>query len=198
MTFPDPIPLGDPVKPTDADFREMAELYELGLLSLAERAEFESAVAAGDPAARDAAARIQAKARADVKGSASNPNSTQVWKAWTATSGGPGDLRFVSRESSPFIPLDIPGISARKLHVDAKANRVTMLVRMEPGTSYPPHRHGGFEECFVLEGDLRVGDAVLRAGDYQVVGEGSVHPIQSTTSGCLLFLSSSLSDQLLP
>ena len=74
---------------------------------------------------------------------------------------------------------------------------VTMLIRMAPGTAYPAHRHGGAEECYVLEGDLHVGDdIVMHAGDYQRAEAGSTHPVQSTRGGCLLLLTSSLRDEL--
>jgi anti-sigma factor ChrR (cupin superfamily) len=77
-----------------------------------------------------------------------------------------------------------------------------MLVRMEAGTSYPAHRHAGFEECFVLAGDLEIegepGEAALemRAGDYQRMEGGSRHARQSTRAGCLLFITSSREDEL--
>jgi len=77
------------------------------------------------------------------------------------------------------------------------AQRDAMLVRMAPGTSYPRHVHAGPEECFVLEGDLAVGDGLrLVAGDYQRMESGSRHPDQSTEGGCLLLLISSLNDEL--
>ena len=68
---------------------------------------------------------------------------------------------------------------------------------MAPGTSYPGHRHAGVEECYVLEGDLRVGDLVMRAGDYQRAAIGSVHGVQSTEGGCLLLVLMSDRDERL-
>jgi anti-sigma factor ChrR (cupin superfamily) len=74
-----------------------------------------------------------------------------------------------------------------------------MLVRMAPGSSYPPHLHASSEECFVVEGDLHVGDdLVMNAGDYQRAHGGSVHPVQYTEGGCVLFIMSSLHDELIP
>ena len=74
---------------------------------------------------------------------------------------------------------------------------MTMLVRMEAGSSYPQHIHDGPEECYVLQGDLRVGDEVLGRGDYQRAAPGSRHGIQSTENGCLLFIVSSLTDEII-
>lgn len=91
-----------------------------------------------------------------------------------------------------------PGVHVRPLHVDEARRMVTMLVRMEAGSSYPPHRHAAAEECFVLEGDLRVGDEIeMSAGDYQQADAGSIHPVQSTEEGCLLLIVSSQDDELL-
>ena len=88
------------------------------------------------------------------------------------------------------------GVEVRRLFVDEKADRVTMLVRMAPGASYPPHRHAGTEECYVLSGDLRVSDhLVMRAGDYQRAPAGSHHGVQSTENGCLLLVRCSLHDE---
>jgi anti-sigma factor ChrR (cupin superfamily) len=68
---------------------------------------------------------------------------------------------------------------------------------MDRGTSYPPHRHADVEECYVLQGDLRVAGRVLRAGDYQRADRDSVHGVQSTENGCLLLIVSSTDDELL-
>jgi anti-sigma factor ChrR (cupin superfamily) len=89
----------------------------------------------------------------------------------------------------------VEGVTIRTLFVDEENNQFTALVRMAPGTSYPRHIHGGPEQCLVLEGDLRVGEDVLHAGDYQRAPTGSYHPVQSTEGGCLLLITSSLTDQ---
>jgi quercetin dioxygenase-like cupin family protein len=77
------------------------------------------------------------------------------------------------------------GIEARTLFVDARAGRATLLVRMAAGIVYQPHYHDGVEECFVLDGDLRVGEFVLGPGDYQRAPAGTWHGMQSTLQGCL-------------
>ena len=74
---------------------------------------------------------------------------------------------------------------------------MTAMFRMAAGTSYPEHIHDGPEECYVLEGDLHVGDRmVMHAGDYQRATPGSEHDEQWTEGGCLLLVTSSLSDEL--
>lgn len=121
----------------------------------------------------------------------------QVWRAWTpegAAESSPG-MVYVPGAGSDWEETGFEGIVARRLFVDPTGGNVTMLVRMAAGTSYPGHRHGGAEECFVLEGDLHTGDVHMHAGDYQRAGEGSVHGDQWTEGGCLLLLRSSQSDE---
>ena len=90
----------------------------------------------------------------------------------------------------------LAGIEVKPLYVDAANRRVTMLVKMAPGTSYPAHRHATSEECFVVSGEIKVGDRTLYAGDYQVAAQGSLHGVQSTEKGCVLFIVSSQDDEL--
>jgi len=78
------------------------------------------------------------------------------------------------------------GIVFRVLKVDEARRRQTLLVKMQPGALYKSHSHDIDEECLVIEGDLRYGDFVLRAGDYHVASPGTHHPTGTTTAGCLL------------
>ena len=143
------------------------------------------------PEVRD---RLMARLSAAAPSRASAPS--QPWKSWgqspTASNGG---AVFFAADAA-FEPTAYPGVEVRRLFVDRAADRTSMVVRMAPGSSYPAHRHGGFEECFVLEGTLKVGaDLVMRQGDYQAQTNGSVHELQSTDDGCLLLISSSLGDE---
>ena len=79
-----------------------------------------------------------------------------------------------------------PGITYRVLKVDAALKRQSLLVRMEPGAVYKSHTHDVDEECLVIEGDLRYGDLVLRAGDFHLAAPATSHPTGHTSSGCLL------------
>ena len=45
------------------------------------------------------------------------------------------------------------GITCKLLSTDTDSDRVSMLVRLSPGTSYPPHRHASVEELYLLEGN---------------------------------------------
>lgn len=199
---------------------ELAALYALSALSPAEMDEVErdhrdrpafwsevrslrdaaAGLAETGPRAkpeRDLWPAIRAGLRPAPSGSSADtaPVPPQVWKRWR---GGPVPPSWVlTAGEGAFEPTDTAGITVRRLFVDESADRVTMLIRMEPGTAYPSHRHGGAEECYVVEGDLSIGDDVrMHAGDYQRMDRDSVHAVQSTRGGCLLLVTSSQHDEL--
>lgn len=199
--------------------REMTSLHALGVLSSEEARDFEAHLAEGCPICTSemaafldvlgelgkASASIaqpppELKARLLEKISASGEKSheeVQVWKKWGGLSGEAArSLDIIRAGNVGFEPTASPGVFAKPLHVDPDRHYVTMLVRMEPGTSYPSHIHAGAEECYVLSGDLRVGEEILHSGDYQCAVAGSEHGIQSTREGCLLLIISSQDDEL--
>ena len=89
---------------------------------------------------------------------------------------------------------DVPGVEVSQLWVDHENRRHTILIQMAAGASLPTHRHGGPEECYVIEGDLLDGDLALAAGDYVRYDAGSEHTL-ATKDGCLLLVSASLEDR---
>ena len=81
----------------------------------------------------------------------------------------------------------------------AATDGATVLIRMEPGRGYPPHRHLDLEEVLVLAGGYRDGEGTHRAGDYVRYLPGSAHaplalgnvdaPIGPENPACVLFAS---------
>ena len=122
-------------------------------------------------------------------------SSPQVWRRWESIAQV-GDLFIRRADEGTWEPTGVDGVTVRQIFVDRDRNQMTALVRMTPGSSYPRHVHDGAEECLVLEGDLHVGDTVLRRGDYQRAPAGSKHGVQRTEQGCLLWINSSLSDEI--
>jgi quercetin dioxygenase-like cupin family protein len=89
-------------------------------------------------------------------------------------------------------PLDEPGVSGvyvKVLRFDEATRRApTILLKFEPGASYPGHAHPGGEEIFVLEGDIRLGKDRLRAGDYLYTAPHNIHAVHSE-GGCVVLVS---------
>ena len=67
-----------------------------------------------------------------------------------------------------------------------------MLVRLAPGTEYPPHRHGGVEELHLLHGELMIGDRKLYPGDYNRAEAGTVDLRVWSETGCTCILVTSV------
>ena len=70
-----------------------------------------------------------------------------------ANRGGDGRGAGVSaprRLAEPEWEEAAPGISCKLLATDTEKHRVSMLVRLAPGAEYPPHRHAGVEELYLL------------------------------------------------
>ena len=90
-----------------------------------------------------------------------------------------------------------PGISCKLLATDTERNRVSMLVRLDPGTEYPPHLHAGVEELHLLHGELMIGDRKLLPGDYNRAESGSVDRRVWSETGCTCVLLTSCDDVIL-
>ena len=114
-----------------------------------------------------------------------------------AETGGEPVLPSSQRWAEPEWKEAAPGISCKLLASDTEKNRVSMLVRLAPGTEYPPHRHAGLEELHLLYGELMIGDRRLYPGDYNRAEAGSVdHRVWSET-GCTCVLVTSYHDIIL-
>jgi len=87
-----------------------------------------------------------------------------------------------------------PGISCKLLATDTTRDRVSMLVRLAPGTAYPPHRHAGTEELVLLDGELWIEDRLLHPGDYNRAEAGSADSRVWSETGCTCILITSPSD----
>lgn len=133
----------------------------------------------------------------DLKRPQPKPASFRTSAGLNPSGKTPASSFFMLASEGRWEPTSVVGVSSRALFVDVENDRATMLFKIEPGASYPAHRHHGQEECFVLQGDLRIGAVTMVEGDYQFAAAGSEHPEQSTTGGCVLLISTSLSDQIL-
>lgn len=110
-----------------------------------------------------------------------------------------GTRPFVPPAEAPGKPeweQAAPGIHVKILAKNAQMDSVSMLVRLDPGTDYPAHRHAGVEELHLLHGVLKVDDRTLYPGDFIHAEAGSVdHRVWSET-GCTCFLMTSTEDAL--
>ena len=80
----------------------------------------------------------------------------------------------------------LPNVSIKVLRCEQ--DTLTYLLKLEPGATLPPHDHPQDEECIVLSGEARIGDLVVRAGDYHCARAGKPHDVICSERGAVLFL----------
>ena len=79
-------------------------------------------------------------------------------------------------------------VQIRVLRQDESRGDRTMLVRMLPGGVIDAHAHTREEECFVIEGEVEIGDHRLRSGDMHVARSGTAHQRLLSRTGALLLV----------
>jgi anti-sigma factor ChrR (cupin superfamily) len=89
-----------------------------------------------------------------------------------------------------------PGIECKLLATDKERHRVSMLVRLAPGASYPPHTHASVEELHLLDGELWINERKLVPGDYNYGAPGELDERVFSETGCTCVLITSTKDVL--
>jgi anti-sigma factor ChrR (cupin superfamily) len=100
------------------------------------------------------------------------------------------------RWSEPEWEQVAPGIECKLLATDAEKQRVSMLVRLAPGASYPPHTHAGVEELYLLDGELWIDERKFLPGDYNYGAPQAVDEHVWSKTGCTCVLITSTKDVL--
>jgi anti-sigma factor ChrR (cupin superfamily) len=102
---------------------------------------------------------------------------------------------LVPTDAMPWKPSPFPGVSAKRLFQDPAGN-ISWMVKLEPGATYPRHRHSTYEHCLVIEGEVRFDEYVLRAGDYEVAGPDTDHSSFFSEHGATLFIIANKRDEV--
>ena len=102
----------------------------------------------------------------------------------------------VRRWSEPEWEQVAPGIECKLLAADTESHRVSMLVRLAAGASYPPHTHAGVEELHLLDGELWIDERKLFPGDYNYGPPGASDERVWSETGCTCVLVTSTNDAL--
>jgi hypothetical protein len=89
-----------------------------------------------------------------------------------------------------------PGIECKLLATDTETRRVSMLVRLAPGASYPAHTHAGVEELHLLDGELWIDGRKLVPGEYNYGAPGAGDERVWSETGCTCVLITSTQDTL--
>jgi len=110
--------------------------------------------------------------------------------------GKPPVLPPASQWSEPDWEQVAPGIECKLLATDTERHRVSMLVRLAPDASYPPHTHAGVEELHLLDGELWIDERKLFPGDYNYGPPGTGDKRVWSETGCTCVLITSTQDVL--
>ena len=93
-----------------------------------------------------------------------------------------------------FEPFDnygkpVPGMSWHKIsYIKENGGQGTYILKMDAGSKSLPHQHTGYEEFFMLDGELEDPDGkVFKKGDFVSFGPGSTHSSYSK-NGCLILV----------
>jgi quercetin dioxygenase-like cupin family protein len=177
------------------DIRALALADAIGALDPHERLDFEARlvdlpldVRAEVAHLYDASLEIAASALGEVP-------SPGVRDALLTRIAAPANHTITAADGE-WVETPVPGVRMKILAIDRPRDRVTMLVRAEPGARYPAHHHSGPEECYVIRGSLHVEGRVLRAGDFHHAEGDSDHGEHRTDEGVEVLLVAAASDYL--
>ena len=98
----------------------------------------------------------------------------------------PHDVEFVPFDNYGIV---IPGMSWHKISYNKENGGLgTYVLKMEPGAKSLPHKHTGFEEFLMLDGELIDPDGkIFKKGDFISFEPGSKHSSR-TINGCLVLV----------
>lgn len=78
--------------------------------------------------------------------------------------------------------------------LDGSDSMQAFLLRLDAGACLPSHPHADDEMCFVLEGEVTLGDVTVGPGDYHLARAGTSHGDITTRTGCLLLMRTGSAD----
>lgn len=170
-----------------------ASAYKLGLLDTAETVAFERHMEECSVCAGEARAFGETVGELAFSLPESRPSPNVREELMRRTSPPPVTVRDGEGE---WVKTPYEGIDVKVLFVDRATGFITTLMRMAPGAKYPPHHHVGVEHCYMIEGEIKSHDHVLRAGDYEASALGSFHGMVTTDTGALMLMISNKRDRV--
>ncbi len=75
-------------------------------------------------------------------------------------------------------------------------DRQTVLVRYDPGSTVPRHRHLGEEQIFVIEGSVSDDTGTCQAGEFARRPPGCVHTVRSAGGALVLAVMSGATEPI--
>jgi len=104
------------------------------------------------------------------------------------SAGETAGFAFAWADDDRWLPHPVEGIRMKILALNKQRGYATLLLDVAPGTRFPPHHHGGAEECYVVSGSLFTCGRRLSAGDFVHADADSDHGELYTLEGCRVIL----------
>ncbi|QJD31488.1 hypothetical protein GNH96_15345 [Methylococcus geothermalis] len=98
---------------------------------------------------------------------------------------GPASATVFAGKKDDWVEV---GEGVMKKELCSDGTLASRFYRLEPGAKVPGHSHLQDEECMMLEGEVFLGDILLRAGEYQLAPVGSRHGEVYSDVGATLFV----------
>jgi putative transcriptional regulator len=177
------------------DIQTLALADAIGALDPDERRDFEARLAALPEDVRQEVAHLydaSVDIACTVMCQAPSPGVRDALLARIATPSN----HTIAAADGAWVDTPVPGVRMKILAIDRARDRVTMLLRGEPGARYPAHRHSGPEECYVIRGSVFIEGQLLRAGDFHHAEGESDHGESWTDEGVEVLLVAAASDYL--
>jgi anti-sigma factor ChrR (cupin superfamily) len=169
------------------ELREQAAMYSLGLLEPELSGVFERHVAACAVCRAEVRAFDEAASQLALDDEIEPPASLRA-RVLASIQDSADAISIVRAHEGAWVRTPFPGVSVKPLYVDPQSKLVTQLVRLAPGAYIPAHRHAAPEQCYVVEGDVRIGDDVFSPGDFSIASTKSMHGRVSSVQGCILVI----------
>ena len=137
------------------DVQALALADVIGALDPDERRDLEARLAALSPSVRAEVAHLydaSVEVAASALGEEPSPGVRDALLARVALAVND----TITSTDGEWVETALPGLRMKILAIDRARDRVTMLLKGEPGARYPAHRHSGPEECYVISGSLHV------------------------------------------
>ena len=133
-----------------------------------------------------AAALLEASAPVEPSADAAKRMRAKMFeKVREENADSSADLVTVSGKSDDWFEA-APGNHVKVLRSDEQT--MSIMVRLEAGSTFPQHYHPEDEETYVVEGETWFGDIHLVAGDFHLAPKGTTHGEVRTDTGCVLLI----------
>lgn len=96
-----------------------------------------------------------------------------------------GGSTYVKPRDMDWTPSQFEGIDMKVLYQDKAKGEMTVLLRWQPGSSLPFHKHPEIEQTYVIEGSFYDHDGICRAGEFVWRKPLSKHETHSD-EGCII------------